>query len=76
MIPNSFKPYLWSYDLKNLDLEKNKKLIILNILNLGSKKSVDDLFEIYGRENVHKLFTEIPAGNFNKKSYNFWQKVF
>jgi len=39
MIPKYVKPYLWSYDTKKLDLQKNKERIITNILNLGSKKA-------------------------------------
>jgi hypothetical protein len=33
-----FKPFLWSYDLGQIDLEKDKKRIITNVLNLGTKE--------------------------------------
>jgi len=40
-IPKFVVPFLWSFDLAKLDLEKDKKRIITNILNLGTKQATD-----------------------------------
>ena len=72
MIPKYVKPYLWSYDTKKLDLRKNKERIITNILNLGSKKATDWLFEKYQTKEIKKIVAEPLPGEWNKKSLNYW----
>jgi len=41
MCPKIIQPYLWSSDLKKIDLQEDKIRIILNVLNIGSKKATD-----------------------------------
>jgi hypothetical protein len=65
-ISNFLKPFLWSYNLKKLDLEKNKEKIIFNILNFGNKKATDWLFKFYSKKEIIKIF--------NKTKINLWQK--
>ncbi|HKK54645.1 MAG TPA: hypothetical protein VJ926_03940 [Patescibacteria group bacterium] len=36
-----FKPFLWSYDIEKLDVGRDKRRIITNVLNLGTKKACD-----------------------------------
>ena len=38
-IPQYIKPFLWSYDINNLNKEIDKKRIITNVLNYGTKKA-------------------------------------
>ncbi len=72
MIPEYIKPYLWSYDAAEIDIERHRELIITQILNLGSKKSIDWLLETYTRQEIEEVVSHPRRGVWNKKSYNFW----
>lgn len=76
MIPEYIQPFLWSYDIAKMDLQKNKKIIILNILNLGDEKSVKWLFDVYKKEEIKKVVENSSLGEWNKKSLNFWKLFF
>ncbi len=75
MIPKFLQPYLWSYDLKKLNLKKDKERIITNILNLGDRKATKWLFEQYNKEEIKKIVKNPLPGEWNKKSLNYWAFV-
>jgi hypothetical protein len=75
-IPNFLRPFLWSYDLKKLDLEKNKEKIIFNILNFGNKKATDWLFKVYPKKEIIQTFKKIKPRLWQRRSYNFWKIIF
>lgn len=70
-----FKPYLWSFDVSKIDLEKNKKRIIINVLNLGSKKATDLLFEVYDEKEIRNQVKNSLSGEWNKKALNYWSII-
>ena len=74
-IPESFKPYLWSYDFNKIDKERNKKTIIENILNLGTYKVTKELFEIYSRNEIKEVLNNIKLTIFNEQSMNYWKLI-
>ena len=76
MIPSFVRPFLWSYDIEKLDLVRDKKRIITNVLNLGTFPATKWLFEIYDPEDIKKTVANPLAGEWNKKSLNFWRIVF
>jgi hypothetical protein len=71
-----FKPFLWSYDIDKLDLEKDKRRIITNVLNLGTKKACDVLFDVYSKEDIKKEIVHPLPGEWNDKSLNYWSIMF
>lgn len=75
MIPETFKPYLWSYDFDKLDKENNKKIIIENILNYADFNSSRQLFNLYTIEEIKDVLNNAKQNSFNKKSYNFWNLI-
>ena len=75
-IPNFLRPFLWSYDLKKLDLEKNKEKIIFNILNFGNKKATDWLFTVYSKKEIIQISKKIKPRLWQRRSYNFWKIIF
>ncbi len=75
IIPKYVWPYLWSYNIKKIDLENHKKRIITNVLNLGSKRATDWLFRQYNKEDIKKLVINPLPGEWNKKSLNFWSLI-
>ncbi|MBI4159720.1 hypothetical protein HY504_01005 [Candidatus Wolfebacteria bacterium] len=70
--PPIVAPFLWSYDLSRLDLIRDKKRIITNILNYGTKEATDWLFTIYSREDLKDAIRHPLPGEWSKKSLNFW----
>ena len=76
MIPAFIQPYFWSYDVSQLDLKKNKKRIITNVLNLGTKKATKWLFDTYRKEEIIEVIKTPLPGEWSTKSLHFWSFVF
>ena len=72
MIPEFVKPFLWSYNLSALDLGRDKKRIITNVLNLGTKEATDWLISIYGKDDILDALNNPLRGEWNKKSLAYW----
>ena len=64
MIPANIKKYFWSYNFEALDLEKDKQLIITQIINLGSWADWRWLAGVYGKEEIKKIVGNIRATEF------------
>ena len=75
-ILEKFKPFLWSYDISKIDLERDKERIITNILNLGTKEATDLLFKLYKKSNIAKTVKHPLPGEWNDKSLNYWSIIF
>ena len=75
MIPAFVQPFLWSYNIRALDLARDKKRIITNVLNFGTKKATDWLFEVYKKEDIKDCLIKPLPGEWNKKSIAFWSFI-
>ena len=74
-IPSYLQPFLWSYDIDKLDLQRDKKRIITNILNLGTAKATDWLFRTYNKKDIKKAIANPLPGEWDEKSLNFWSLI-
>lgn len=72
MIPRFVQPFLWSYDINALDLSRDKKRIITNVLNFGTKEATDWLFEVYTKDDIKNCLIHPLFGEWNNKSIVFW----
>ena len=76
MPPKIIQPFLWFSDLKKIDLQKDKNRIILNVLNIGTKKATDWLFSFYGRPAIRKTVINLGGkGELSSKSLNYWALI-
>jgi len=75
-IPPVFKPFLWSYDVDKMDMRRDKRRIIINILNLGTREAVNELFKIYKKKDIIESVVNSMRGEWNEKSLNFWSLIF
>jgi len=75
MLPLFLAPFLWSADIKKVSPKAHKKMIVSQLLNYGTKRSTDWLFEFYGKKEVKKVAQTIPQGQWDTKSLNFWSLV-
>ena len=70
-----FKPFLWSYNINKMDLQSDKKRIITNVLNLGTKDVTDLLFEVYSKKDIIEVIKNPKPGEWNNKSLNYWSII-
>lgn len=75
MIPSFVQPFLWSYDVSALDLSRDKKRIITNVLNFGTSEATDWLFDTYTKEDIKNCLIDPLPGQLDNKSINFWSLV-
>jgi hypothetical protein len=76
MIPSYVRPFLWSYDTRGLDVMRDKKRIITNVLNMGSFEATKWLFQTYDRSDLKSAVANPLPGDWSKKSLNFWRLIF
>ncbi len=74
-IPKNLQAALWSYDLDKLDIEKDKKLIITQVLNYGILDDVKWLYSAYSENEIKKVVENPARGRWFAKTLNFWLTV-
>ncbi len=67
---------LWSYDPTQLDLRRDRKLIITQVCNRGTKKAIDWLLVQYAKDDIREALEHPSRGVWSRKSYNFWTWLF
>ena len=75
MIPTFVKTVLWSYNSSKIDLNKDERTIISQVLNLGSEEAISWLFNTYGKKEITNIASTIPITAWDKKSLKFWTLV-
>lgn len=73
VLPDYFKPILWSYNFCDLDPEKDKKVIIVNAVNYGDLRHWKWLKERY---NVADILSRIPTSELRERSQRLAGLVF
>lgn len=66
-LPETFKSLLWSYDFLTLDVEKDKKTIVVNTINYGDWGHWRWIARFYGKETIRRLLMTIPASEFRPR---------
>ncbi len=70
-IPQEFQPILWSKNVKDLDLEKDKNYIIHQILNYGNLSQIKWLFKVYKKEEIRRIFLKFPKRIYTPAMFYF-----
>lgn len=76
MIPDYVTPFLWSYNTTDLDIQRDKERIITNVLNHGTSEAIHWLFSTYSEAEIRVCIASPLAGEWNKKSLNYWSLIF
>ncbi|MFO8067266.1 MAG: hypothetical protein R6U11_06765 [Bacteroidales bacterium] len=63
------KRFFWDVDYQNLDINKNKELIIERILTLGDISDFVNLISIYGKKEI--INTAVNTAYLDKKTLNW-----
>ncbi|HLD92139.1 MAG TPA: hypothetical protein VI795_01945 [Patescibacteria group bacterium] len=75
-LPKFLAPYLASYDLDKLDLEKNKEMIITEILNKGDGKALKWLANNYTKMDIKQTVATPMKGSWFRSVLKYWHKIF
>ena len=59
-LPKSFEPLFWSQDYEQLDLDLDKKTIIVNTINYGDLDQWKWVKTFYGEEIIKDLLMKSP----------------
>ena len=74
-VPQSLQPVLWSTDVSHLDLTRDKRYIIHQILRLGDLFALRWLFHAYGKQEIVNTFIKEPAKEYPKRDYYFVKNI-
>jgi hypothetical protein len=64
LLPQMFKPLLWSYKFEEVSPKNNKRTIIVNSINYGDLPHWKWLFKYYGKGNLRQTILNIPFSEF------------
>lgn len=75
-VPSYLQTYLASYNLSGLDVEKDKQLIITEILNKGDQRAYEWLYKTYSTKEVQEIVKKPIRGMWLESSLRYWLKMF
>lgn len=76
VLPEFFRPLFWSFNFSSLDLEKNKRTIIVKSLTYGTMRHWQWLNSYYGKEVIREVMSKVPATEMKKRSARLAQLLF
>lgn len=75
-LPKFLQPYLAGYDLRYLDSEKDRELIITQILNRGDDEALRWLSRNYSRNEIKQVVFSPTRGMWLRSILSYWLKIF
>lgn len=70
-LPDFFKSIFWDCDFSSLDLDKNKRTIVVRTLNHGEWKHWKWVVNFYGKEELKDfIINNIPESEIRKPALN------
>ena len=75
-LPSFLQPTLWSFKVKDLDLKRDKRYIITQILNYGNKRDVSWLLSHYSDKDIKKVLRKPGRGSWLPQVLNFWTTIY
>lgn len=75
-IPLKMKWLFWSYDIKSLDLKRDKEYIITQTLNHGTWEDLKWLYKVYSEKEIEEIVRNPRREVWFKKVLNFWTTIF
>ena len=75
-LPTSFRPLLWSWRWKDIDIAKDKEEIIVSVVNEGSLDDWRWILKTYGKSEIKKILEGRLASEFHPESLNLARVLF
>lgn len=76
IIPKGLKPLFWSYKFEELDLNRDKNLIITQLINYGSLAEWKWLVLAYGEDSIREVLGIIRADEFKPRALKLASLIF
>lgn len=73
--PADLQGVLWSKDIRNIDLARDRAYVINQVLAYGTLDHIRWLFRTYPRSVIRKTFTEQPAKIYSPAGFNFVKTI-
>jgi len=74
-LPKFLQPCFPSYNVKNLDRNLDRKLIITEILNYGTERDLGWLTKTYSKKDLEQVLSKPEKGVWLKDVLAYWQKI-
>lgn len=71
-IPPYIARCMWSYDISSIDKDKDRTLIITQVLNYGDWKGLVWLYKTYPEREIKEVVAHPQRGVWLKQVLNFW----
>lgn len=75
-LPEFLQPCLSSYDLSQLDIKRDKILIITLVLNQGNYRDLRWLTKTYGKKEIEKVIKNPVRGMWYEWILKYWLMIF
>lgn len=75
-MPDYLRPIMWSYDFSSIDVDKNKKAIIINAINYGDLKHWRWLKATYGVKELQKILGTISVTELRPSAFRLASILF
>ena len=75
MLPEFLKSNFWFVEFNKLDIDKDKKFIVFQILNHGSSRDWEWLFDTYPHNEIKQIVGESLATSWFRQSLGLWQSI-
>lgn len=76
LLPDYFKPILWSYNISKINLDKYKKFIIVNTINYGDLKHWRWILKYYGKSQIQEILANSYSTEFRPRALKLALLVF
>jgi len=70
-IPQQLQGLIWTKKIENIDLEKDKALIIHHVLRHGQIEDIAWLLRIYPHDKIKQVFLNSPLNVYSRSSLHF-----
>lgn len=74
-VPKFLQPYVPSYNVMDLNIGRDKDLLITQVLNQGNDRAVKWIFKTYSTSEIRKLVRNPTRGMWYRRSLNYWAKI-
>lgn len=76
VLPDFFRPIMWSYDFSKISASKDKKVIIINTINYGDLRHWKWIKENYGLEPIKEILSKVNATELRLPAIKLAQLLF
>lgn len=75
-LPESFRPFFWSFRFDMIDATRHKKTIIVQTINYGTWKHWQWIAKRYGAREIARVVSDLPASEFRASALRLARIVF